>query len=96
MSKRWVLWIVLGASGGCASSRAVPHDDAGPGSDAQVIDAPRGTDAAQVTPAAQITPAAGRITGGTYTMDVQLGTPFSQKPAAAGAKTFQANSPVKP
>jgi hypothetical protein len=47
-------------------------------------------------PGAEVNSAGGRVTGGGYTMDVQLGTPFSQQPATGAGKTFEGNAPVKP
>jgi len=47
-------------------------------------------------PGAEVNSASGRMTGGGYTMDVQLGTPFSQQPATGGGNTFEGNAPIKP
>ena len=57
-------------------------------------DAPVGPKAAP--PGAEVNSAGGRVTGGGYTMDVQLGTPFSQQPATGGGNTFEGNAPIKP
>ncbi|MDB4957105.1 MAG: hypothetical protein JWO36_4674 [Myxococcales bacterium] len=92
MSKRFrILCVALGATVGCATSHSNRHDDAGVGSDSQTIDA-----ATHVTPSAQLTPAGGRMSGGVYHMDVQIGQPFSQQPTSATGKTFETNTAVKP
>ena len=90
MRQRWLLWFLLG----CGSSGGDHPEDAR-SIDARAIDgAP--ADAAPVTPARDVTSAGGRITGGAYTMDVQLGGSFSQAPAKAAGTTFEANTAVKP
>lgn len=38
----------------------------------------------------------GRLTGGTFVMDVQLGHPISQAPASGGSTVADPASPVKP
>jgi hypothetical protein len=92
MTRTWVIVLALAGCGGSSTER---HDDAAIPIDAPVaIDAP--VDAAKATPATQLTAAGGRISGGAYTMDVELGTGLSQAPTAGAGKTFQADTAVKP
>jgi hypothetical protein len=39
---------------------------------------------------------AGRVSGPTYTLDVQIGHPVSQEPAAGPTHTLEGNAAVKP
>lgn len=89
---------------GCGS--AVPHDDAGPPDDAAVVDAPidapvdaaidAGIEPPPARSGAEITGAAGRLAGGGYQVDIQLGHPASQQPAAAGGYTVTGGALVAP
>lgn len=51
---------------------------------------------ARLTPAAELTAGAGRIRGATYTMDVQIGHSYDQRPIAAGGKQIQGGAAIKP
>jgi hypothetical protein len=72
----------------------VPPDDA---RDAAVHDAP-GQDAfvqPPPTPAREIVSGAGRMTGATYTLDVEIGVPFQPQKATGGTYTIQPNTAVQ-
>lgn len=89
--RRWWTACAVTAALGCGSHHA--------NEDARVTPADARTDAPASTPAypaTQLAPSGGRVTGGGYTMDVQLGQPTSQAPASGGGKTIQANTPIKP
>lgn len=96
-----VLVAACGSSGSHAKNDAaiVPSDaavDASAGTDAP-RDAPAmGSDAATTYPAVQLTPGANRVVGGPYTMDIQIGLPFSQAPTSGNNTTFEANTAIKP
>lgn len=85
----------------CGDNKA-KRDDAGTGSnmppsDAAVDDAAT-PDATMIPayPAREIMSAGGRMTGGSLTVDVQLGHPIEQRAAGSGATTFEGNAAVKP
>jgi hypothetical protein len=46
--------------------------------------------------AREIVGGAGRVTGATYTLDVQVGHPVSQEPASGATYTIEGNAAVKP
>jgi hypothetical protein len=82
--------------GGCGSSHPGTDDaarqiDAANVVDARPIDAPVSTHTG-----IEITPASGRLQGGNYTLDVQVGHPTSQAPATGGGKQLEGNAPIKP
>lgn len=69
------------------------REDAGPadaGVDAPMIDAP------PPTPAREVVGGAGRMTGTTYTLDVEVGHPISQNKASGATYTIEGNAAVKP
>jgi hypothetical protein len=95
--RRWSLcWLILTAAA-CGDNNKVRRDDAGTGSDAMPADA--AVPDASVPPgysAREILSAGGRVTGGSLTVDVQLGHPIEQRATGSGAKTFEGNAAVKP
>lgn len=91
---RLVLAVVLGL-GACGSSHK-GSDDARPDDARTTVDA-RPTDASvAVRTGVEIVPAGGRLTGGGYTLDVQVGHATSQAPATGGGKQVEGNAPIKP
>lgn len=64
----------------------------GTGGDAGPPDAgPQGA-----TPAREVVGGAGRVTGATYTLDVEIGHPVSQEPASGNTYTIEGNTAIKP
>lgn len=51
---------------------------------------------AAATPAREIVGGAGRVTGATYTLDVEIGHPVSQEPATGATYTIEGNAAIKP
>jgi hypothetical protein len=49
-----------------------------------------------VAPKLEITPGAGRLQGGQFTLDVQLGHPIRQQPTGSGNTQLDPRSAVKP
>jgi hypothetical protein len=90
-----VVALVVGllASVACGSETTPIRDDAGVLRDAQV---PADAGGAEATPGHELTGASGRMTGPTYTLDVQLGHPFSQQPIQGPTRRLEGNAPVKP
>ncbi len=97
----------IAALAACGNVRQNP--DAPPGIDAQAIDADTpiidaGIDSAvDASPDAPSPPAgqdlgaaAGRVTGATFTMDVQLGHPIGQQQIQGSTYRLEANTPIKP
>lgn len=79
--------------GGVDLIDAAPVSDAAPTIDAS----PTTPDAAQPTRSrAELTGAAGRVSGGDYTLDVQIGHTRSQKPATGGEHTITGDAVIKP
>lgn len=79
-------------------------DDAG-GIDApDVVDIDAGTDAnvdagidaPPPPPGQELTSSGGRVTGATFTLDVQLGHPVDQRQLDGSAFRLEANTPIKP
>ncbi|HVK84453.1 MAG TPA: hypothetical protein VM513_10125 [Kofleriaceae bacterium] len=95
------------AGAACGDSKVRP-DDAGSGSgsdarppdgpppDAQPPDAPPDATVSSAYPARELMSAGGRVTGGSLTVDVQLGHPIEQRAAGSGTKTFEGNAAIKP
>ena len=63
--------------------------------DATMIDATP-VDAPPATPAREIVGGAGRLTGATYMLDVEVGHSFSQNKASGATYTIEGNAAVKP
>jgi hypothetical protein len=83
-------------------------DDAGNNGDdggGPMIDAGADVDAASGTPDAgqtaapppgqELVPGGSRVTGGGFTMDVQIGNWTGQQPVSGGGTTVEGNAPVK-
>ena len=91
---RVMLAFVIG-SVGCHSSHpasdAARQIDARSVVDAGLVDAPAGA-----RTGLEITPASGRLKGGVYTLDVEVGHASSQGPATGGGKQLEGNAPIKP
>jgi hypothetical protein len=47
-------------------------------------------------PTVELPAASGRVGGGGYTFDVEVGLPFHQGPSAGGGYLIEASPPVKP
>jgi len=75
------------------------HDDAGPTIDANPNAPDAGVDAA-VTPTGRpgtdLATAGGRISGGGYTVDVEVGLPIHQGPAGGGGNSVEGGAAIKP
>jgi hypothetical protein len=90
------------ASAACGS--VSPTIDAGPGGDGGNIDANTNPADAGIDsgvgptgrPGNDLTNSGGRVSGGGYTVDVQLGHPFAQGPAAGGGTTIEGGAAIKP
>ena len=72
----------------CGCGSVTQTDDASPAIDAAAHGGP--------PPSAELPPASGRVSGGTYTLDVEVGLPFSQGPSVGGGYLIQASTTVKP
>lgn len=57
---------------------------------------PGSPDAAPARSAAELVSGAGRMTGGTLTLDVQLGHAVEQRPTANGTTTLSGGAAVRP
>ncbi len=78
---------------------AGPGDDAGGTIDANTNPADAGIDSGtqpSSRTANELTNSGARITGGGYTVDVQLGHPFSQGPVSGGGTTVEGGAAIKP
>jgi len=73
---------------GCGNVTDAPDASPGPGPDAPVV--------GNAPPARELATAAGRMTGGTWTVDVQLGSLASQSAASGGTWTARGGSPLNP
>ena len=97
-----VLALAVAACGG-GGTPGMP--DARPASDAEVVDtgvadvavpdAPP-VEAREGTPGRELVTGGARVTGGTVTMDVQVGHGMSQQPTVGGTRTLQGTAAVKP
>lgn len=100
--------IVVALAGGalllvaCGTVQNPAKEDAGVRDDAQIpVDATNvdaGVDAgmAMSPPGQDMTGGSGRLTGATYTLDVQLGHPSSQRPIQGPTRRLEGNAPIKP
>jgi hypothetical protein len=79
------LWIALASCG--SVSEPAPATDAPPD---MGVDVP----AAPPSPGRELAPAAGRLVGGQWTVDVQLGSVVSQSSAGGGAWTMRGGVPL--
>ena len=75
-----------------------PFDDANGGLidariDGGMVDAPPQP---PPTPSREIITGGGRVTGPTYTLDVEVGQPIDQRPASGPTYTMEGNAAVKP
>jgi hypothetical protein len=70
--------------------------DAHPAPDANNTDIPDAMPQQAATPAREIVNGGGRVTGATYTFDVEIGQPISQQPASGATYTIEGNASVKP
>jgi hypothetical protein len=99
MRARWLVFVFV-----CACGKVSTSNSDGPVTTDANVDAPVQTADARLpdampdkgTPGQELVSGGHHLTGGVYTMDVQIGNPFSQQPATGGGKTFQGNAPVKP
>ena len=105
----WIVYVtVVALAASCGSTRS-PTDAAPPGDGPIPIDAgldampvDGGIDAApldagMVRPeGAEVTSGAGRVQGGTMTLDVQIGHPVDQRPAAGGVHQIEGGAVIKP
>ena len=105
----WMCWAVVATGAACGS--VTPKNDAAPPIDAAVIDAvdapppidatDAAIDAPDAMPAAsppgqELGAAGGRLTGATFTLDVQLGHPVGQQPIQGATLRLEGNAPIKP
>ncbi len=99
------LLAVILAAGACGGGGQIhdarPPEDGAPVTDAApAIDsatpADAGVDAATARPGSDVSSAAGRMTGGGYTLDVQVGLPVDQRPASGGGHSFEGGAVIKP
>jgi hypothetical protein len=77
------------AAASCDGSTAVP--DADPSPDAPRPDAP--PPAAATAPNGALAPVAGRVTGGRWTVDIQMGAAVEQRPSRQGGVTATSAAP---
>jgi hypothetical protein len=82
MRFKWGLLLVL-ALCACGGS-SIEQSDAGP------------PDAQPFKPGREITAAGGRVSGGAFKMDVQVGHTVSQQPAVGGSKKIEGSAVIKP
>lgn len=99
--------VLLAALAACGNVKNNPDAPPPPidaqDTDAQAIDA--GVDAMNIDaridappplPGQEFNGASGRLTGPTFTMDVQLGHPTGQQQVQSGTYRLEANTPIKP
>ena len=94
-----VLLLAVAACGSTSQPIDAPPPPNDAETDAQPIDAPTDApiDAAVMAPQGQdITNAGGTLSGPTFTMDVQVGHPYSQKPMTGTQFRLEGNTPIKP
>ena len=86
---RGIAVVLVLALAGCGKVESAGDAGAGAGADADadVGDAPVGR------PSQEISPGAGRMAGGAWTLDVQLGSTFDQ-PSAGGGWSFRGHTPA--
>jgi hypothetical protein len=81
-------------------STSRPFDDGGvdPPDDAMPFDAevPDAVPQLPPTPSREFVGGAGRVSGATYTFDVEIGHPIGQQPASGATYTMEGNAAVKP
>lgn len=101
--RSWKYGIALLAAALAACGSVTPkQQDAAPPDDAAIdapIDAPDRIDAgidAPVGSGAELGAGGGRMTGGTFTLDVQLGHPVGQQPITGPTLRLEGNAPIKP
>ena len=91
-----LLLLCLGSCGNITRKQ----DDAGVRDDAPRDSAPPDDAPVDATSAPRkgvdITNAAGRVTGGGFTVDVQLGHPIPQRPVTGGGFTVEGGAAIKP
>jgi hypothetical protein len=80
------LWVALASCG--SVSEPAPAGDAPPDMGADAPPAPL------PSPGRELAPAAGRLVGGQWTIDVQLGSVTSQSSARSGAWTMHGGAPL--
>jgi hypothetical protein len=80
------LFAVVLAHTGCPEDAAT-QNDAAPQDDAALDPVNRS--------GAQLTPTSGRVSGGVYTLDVQIGHPFAQRPVTGGGTTVEGGAAIK-
>jgi hypothetical protein len=82
--------IAIAACGGAVQDKpdAAINPDVDAGIDAPVEPAPR------VPPGRELASAAGRLTGGTWTVDIQLGSLASQSNTSGGSWTVRGGAPL--
>lgn len=100
MRARWIYSVALLAAAACGSVSS--NKDAGPPDDAPVdtpidtpIDVPDRVDAGLAPPGAEFNASGGRMTGGTFSMDVQLGHPIGQQRITGPTLRLEGNAPIK-
>jgi len=97
---RRTAWVLVVCVGACGNITRKSHD-AGVPSDASDAGVKDGMDIDAFvqpppTPAREVINAAGRMTGATYTLDVEIGVPFQPQKATGGTYTIQPNTAVQP
>jgi hypothetical protein len=97
MNLGWLLLLLCFGVAACARSNPTTSDDARPGDDGGAIDASiDGAIAATPRSGAELVSAAGRVRGGTVTMDVELGHWVEQGTATAGSRRLVGAAVVYP
>jgi hypothetical protein len=81
-----ILWVALASCG--AVSDPAPTSDAPPDTSEDAPPTP------PPSPGRELAPAAGRLVGGQWTVDVQLGSAISQSSASSGAWTIHGGAPL--
>lgn len=106
---RRIILALLSTAALAACGNVKQNPDAPPGTDADTTDADTPVDAGpdgMTTDASidgaiplagqDISAAGGRVTGPTFTLDVQIGHPTAQNPAQGATYRLEANTPIKP
>ena len=97
-----VLAVGAAACGGGGGTPVTPdaRPNADAGFDASVVDAGDSdappVEALEGTPGRELVTGGARVSGGTVTMDVQVGHGMSQQPTIGGTRTLQGTAAVKP
>jgi hypothetical protein len=94
------LWVaatlaVAPAIAACGGSNPPPAIDAGPAPDAPPVE-PDAAPPAAAREMREVVGAGGRVTGGSLTMDVQVGHPIAQDKVSGGTLTVEGAAVVKP